>query len=276
MGLQLFRNLAPAQFQSRSPLHPEVEKPFETSPHECARYMVKWLKDRHVILRNAQNKVLEEAYKQLDSVAKKLPPPPQASEREEAIRQIMADQVERQLENERKINERRQQFEKQYRAEIVPLVRQKFAQVEQRVNRVAQRQLNQVTELNRDIRKEIKELRPAIEQIEREIAELKERETALEGLNNRVQEGIVVLRRTHQQLESETIQLEKRIKESEKAGLGVIGNALLKIGICAFGTLVIKCAMQAIGAASTGASGASVVLKPAAPNHIQVEATFKF
>lgn len=279
MGLQMYRSLAPAQFQNRSPLHPEVERPLETSPHVCAKYMVAWLARHNILHRNAQNDVIEEAYRQLNLVANRLPPP--VMNQDEVMRQIMAHQAQRQVQRERERNERIQarriQLEEQRRAELVPAVRRGFAPVEQRVEEVAQRQLAQARELNQDVNREINVLQPAIDHLEAEIVELDNRERVLEGQNPRIQAGIADLRNTHQQLAAETTQLKKQIKENEKAGLKTLGNALLTIGLCALGTLAAKCIMEAMAAAAGGVSGAgaSVVVKPI-PKGCMFEATFKF
>ncbi len=276
MGLQIFRSLAPTQFQSRfqsrSPLHPKIKSPLETSPHVCARYMVAWLASHNIPHRNAQNDLIEEAFRQLNRVANRLPAP--AINQDEVMRQIMAHQAQRQVQRERERNERIQarriQLEEERRAELVPAVRRGFAPVEQRVEEVAQRQLAQARELNQDVNREINVLQPAIDRLEVEIVELDQRERALEEQNNRVQAGIANLRNTHQQLAIETTQLKKQIKENEKAGLQTLGTALLIIGLCALGTLVVAAA-----AGSVSGAGASVVMTPI-PKGCMVGATFTF
>jgi hypothetical protein len=274
MGLQLFRNMAPAQFQNRSPLHPRVETPLETTPHIYARYMVEWLKRHNTTHRNPQNEIVEEAHRQLKLMANRLPPP--EMDQDEVIRQIMGRQAQRQVQREQERNKQikvsRIKFEDQYKAALVPIVQKGFAQVERRIDQIAQRQLSEAKELNRYISAEINVLQPAIDFVVAEIAELTEREKALERQNNRVQVGIVTLQSTHQQLAVETTQLEKQIKESEKAGFQALGSALLTIGLCAFGSWAIKCVMEA---ASAGTSGLSVIFKPS-PNTFFIQASTKF
>lgn len=230
--------------------------------------MVNWLERHNTPHRNRQNEVLEEAYRQLNLVANRIPPP--AMNQDEIMRQIMAHQAQRQIQRDQQRNERIQarriQIEEQRRAEFLPLVQQGFAPVEQRIDQVAERQIAQIRELNQDIAPQIHALQPVINFVEGEIAELGQRERALELQNNRAQEGIVDLHNTHQQLELEKTQLKKQVKENEKAGLKLLGQALLTIASCALGTVVIQCAL----AGMTGA--ASVVVQPMA-NGYAVQAT---
>lgn len=273
MGLQVYRSMVPVQFQNRSPLHPELDTPFETKPHAVGRYMVAWLAGHNTPHRNAQNEILEEAYPQLKSAAQRLPP--QHIDQDEAMRKIMAHQAQRQAQREQEKNARieasRVKFEEQRKAEAVPLIKKKFAEVKQKMDHVAQHHLSQQAQLNQKIRKEIDELQPIIEKVKSEIVELDEREKALEGKNQHIQRGIGELRATHQQLELEKIQLQKEIKESEKGGLEALGNALLTIGLCALGTLALTAAMSAAG----GASGATVTVQPGSSGFL-VGAIFKF
>ena len=279
MGLQLYRSLAPAQFQNRSPLHPEDERPLETGPHVCARYMVAWLARHNVVHRNPQNDVIEAAHQQLNQEARRLPPP--AMNQDEMMRQIMANQAQRNQqraqERDARIQARHIQLEEQRRAELLPAVQRGFAPVAQRVDEVADRQLNQARDLNQDINREINVLQPAIDQLEREILELDQRVRANEEQNNHIQMGVGVLRNTHQQLAAETAQLEKQIKESEKAGLKMLGKALLIIGACYLGTLAVKFLMEAMAAgASAGAAGGTTVVFQPLPSGGSVNFGFKF
>jgi hypothetical protein len=273
MALQVYRNMAPVEFQNRSPLHPTIDTPFETKPHTIARYMVGWLVSRHnTPLRNAQNEILEEAYRQLKFAAERLPP--QHVDQDETIRMVMAQQVQRQAQREQKRNAQieasRVKFEEQRKAEVLPLIQQKFAEVKQKIDHVAQHHLKKQAQLNQEIRKEIDELQSILAKVEAEIVELEKREKAVGEKKQRIQGGIVELRSTHQQLEMEKIQLQKEIKESEKGGLQSLGSALLTIGLCALSSWAIKAAMSAYG----GASGAAVTVKPR-PNGFLIEGLLK-
>lgn len=278
MGLQIYRNLAPAQFQNRSPLDPKVERPLETSPHVYARYMVAWLGRHNIQHRNAQNDIIEEAYRQLKLVANRVPPPAiNQMDRDERMRRIMEHQAQRQMQRDRARNEQVQaeriQYQEQLRAMAVPMIQRSLAEVEQRIGQVAQRQLAQAQNLNQDIRQEINVLEAAIHQRDVELVELEQREAALEGKNNRLQAGVAALRATHRQMDAEKIQLKKQINESERAGLKSIGNALLTIGLCAFGSVVLKCVFEALGAAA--GSGSTLLVKPK-PGGFLLEGTIKF
>jgi hypothetical protein len=262
MGLKVFRGLAPAQFQQRSPLHPNVESPLTTSPHVCARYMVAWLMRHNVDHRNAQNAMVEDAYRQLTIVSKPLPPT--SMSQDETMRLIMARQAQRQVQRDQdrntRIQARRIQMNEQDKAEITSVVRREFAQVEQKVNEVAQRQLEQISELNQDITREINVLQPAIELLEAEIGELAEREKALANQHNQALEGLTALQRTHHQLSLESTQLQQQIDEDKKSIWEILGEACAVFGACALGTFVLNCALTAVAGAS--GTAASVVVKP--------------
>lgn len=272
MALQVYRNLAPAGFQTRSPLFPAIDTPFETKPHTIARYMVGWLVRKHnTPHRNAQNEILEDAYRQLKLTAERLPPP--NVDQDEAIRLIMARQVQRNAQKQQRIEASRVKFKEQIKAEALPLIQQKFTEVKQKMDQVAQPHLIQQTHLNQEIHKQIDELHPLLEKIEGDIVELDKRKKAIGEKKHRLQEGIVELRATHQQLEMEKIQLQQEIKESEKAGLQALGSALASIGLCMLASLAIKAAMSAYGGAS--AANTTMTAKPR-PNGFLLEIIRKF
>lgn len=240
IGLEVFRRMDPVHFQRHSPLHPTEVPELVTAPHPCAGYMVAWLKRQGVNHSNEQNAILEEAYQQQNKTARQDPPP--VINDDEAMRKILKHQAQRKLKREQERNDRVQahriRLEKQRRDELVPLLRERFAPIEERVQAVAQQQLVQVAELNKDITDEINVLQPAIDHLEAEIAELVEREIGLKMAYDEAQDKIIGLRRTHDQLELKIIQLKREIRESVKGGLQSLATALAVIGVCALATWV--------------------------------------
>lgn len=273
-GLQVYRSMVPVQFQNRSPLHPEMEVPFETSPHVCARYMVAWLvsKKHNTPLRNAQNEILDKAYQELKDTSQKIAPP--SIDQDEAIRQIMAHQAELEAQKERDRNARidasRVKFENKLKSTIQPIAEKKFAEIRQKADQIYQKHGKEQENLNRRMNQQVEALQPVIDKIEQDIEDLKRRQQVNVVKKQTIKKGIDELHHTHQQLEAEKTKLQLEVKESQKAGAESLGSALITIGVCAFGTWAIKCAMEA-----AGGTGAAITVKPT-PGGGFLEGIFKF
>lgn len=271
IALAVFRSLAPAHFQNRSPLRPNLAEPLTTVPHVCARYMIAWLNGYSARYRNDQNAILEDVFRQLNGAERRNRP---AAAQDEVTRRIMARQVERQRERERErnahIEERRAEFEEYSRASILPFVRQRFNELDQRIAQVADRQLSQAEDLNERVGAEFDELQSAIEQLQAEIEELSEQEKELEERNKHIQTEIKELRQKNSELSSESAALKKQIKERKKAELKMLGKALLTIGACALGTVAARCAM-----AGMSGSAPSMAVKPVS-NGCMVQSSIRF
>lgn len=272
MGLQLFRHLAPAHLQDRCPRNPE--RVLETSPHPYAIYMVRWLRNHNIEHRNAQNAILENTMRELNLVINRLPP--LAINQNDLNRQWIEQRAQRHLRRERERNARVEaralEFEHELEEVAVPVIRQQFQHVANQVNVVAQAQLQQAGNLNQDLRQEINVLEPAINIIDAQLGVLGQRQIALGNRQNQLQGGIVILREAHRQLEAQKIELEKQIKEAEKDGLKALGKALLMIGACLLGNIILKCVMEALNAA---VSGTTLMLKSTSDT-VLLETTFTF
>jgi hypothetical protein len=275
MGLQVYRHIAPAEFQRRSPRFPQDEREFVLSPHRCANYMVGWLLRHNVVHRNRQNEVLEEAHRQLNLVANR-PQRPQlaaAANQNDVMRQIMERQVRRQQQREQErnaqIEARRVQLEVQRRAEIEPLVQQALAPIRQQVAENHQRQRAQAQNLNEDVGGVVNALQPVIALLQENIHDAQERVQAVDEQHGRIQVQLVVLDCFQQRLHTEAAELRKKIKESERSGSKVFVNALIVIGICVAGNIALKCIME-------GTTSTAMTVRPMSGGGFGVGPTYRF
>ena len=263
IGLQVYRHIAPAEFQRRSPLFPQDERELVLLPHRCASYMVGWLLRHNEVHRNRQNAILEEAHRQLDLVANRPqplhPPQPVASNQNDVMRQIMERQLHRQQlrEQERhaQIEARRVQLEEQRRAEIEPLVQQALAPIRQQAAENHQRQRAQIQNVNEDVGGVVIALQPVIVLLRENIQDAQERVEAVDVQHGHIQGQLVVLDDSQKRLNAEAAELRKKIEESKRSGSKVFVNALIVVGICVGGNIALKCIME-------GASSTAVAVRP--------------
>lgn len=215
-SLCLYLSTANPENQNRSPLKPELEEPFTTTPHPIARFLVDWLISRRDYPQSVEFERVQRAFIALqDSGRIPLVPTTQ----NQRIRALMQAQLQRRAKEKSRIQTPiNQHIQSQLRARtqsqnllnefnvlinrqlevINESVNQVFDAIEEQAQQVTDRQLNRIN---------------TIEQ--RDQAEVRRLSQEIEGLNTQIEE----LQRQNQELEASLCQLEKSISDVERANI---------------------------------------------------------
>ncbi len=273
MSLSLYQHSAPEEYKHRSPLDLENPAPFTVEPHPLARHLIQWLKERGALLRSES---VEKSYQEL--MQQRIAPPPPTT-RNERIRRLKEKQAHRDQIKEARLLAERETFNQiieETREQTAQMIRESFADIDQRAEETTERQIEQIHAQVEHDREQLRLLRE-------EIANADERARRLDARTIRLRERQEEAERALDQAKRDNFALRIAINETRQAlnkmqakrRTNVLGTVLCLAG-WAFGSWALQSVLTTMGA-SMGATimplkgGAMIALStsrhPIGPSH---------
>lgn len=244
MSLRVHLNQVPEQFRNRSPLNPQNEERFTSSPHHIVRYMVGWLQGHNSLLRSDQ---INGAYQALIERGTA----PQISMTQVTRIDRMRRIIEEQAQRNRKIAEDEQKATNalvQVGNRLTQTITESFAPVTQRIQSIGEQADERLDNMEESDRQQLDSIERAVTQLENDIGALTRANESLASQINAVGEEVSAAKLDDMRLQQAINETRKAIKDRKKAELKKLITTVAIIGICVFATWALAGTPLASGA----------------------------